>query len=112
MSNLSGYNNGYDQSYADGGINRPMEGYDTLIRFIDRFPLRIVIVLIGFSLLLRLAAWSDTLSSGEAMMNASFAYIIGFFVTLAEAVWGRLTRLIKDLLIRAVMIAEENSSQL
>lgn len=115
MSTLNGYDNGANLNNVapidNGGISRPMETYDGLIRFIERFPLRLVICFVGLSLLLTLAGWRDTLS-GDAMMKATLAYIVGFFVVLGEAVFGKLTRLIKDLLIKAVIIAEENSAQL
>ena len=105
------YQNGGIDYPNDGNVRRPMEGYDTLIRVIDRFPLRLVIVFIGLSLLLNLATFRDTLS-GEGMMYATFGYIIGFVIVAAEALTGTLTRLIKDILIRIVMLAEENSAQL
>ena len=113
MSNLNGYTNNdlNGTAYDAGNVSRPMETYDGLIRFIERFPLRIVVCLVGLSLLMQLAGLRDGLS-GEGILWATLGYIVGFFVVLGEAVYGRLTRLVKDLLIRAVMIAEENSAQL
>lgn len=113
MSNLNGYDQNLNNGYTGGGndIQRPMEGYDTLIRFIDRFPLRLIIVFVGISLLLQLAGAREEME-GDAMMNATLGYIVGFFLVLAEAATGTVTRIIKDLLIRLVMIAERNSAEL
>ena len=114
MSNLNGYDNGTNLNnvpFDRNGFRRPMENYDGLIRFIERFPLRLVICFAGLSILMMLAGWRETLS-GDAMMRATLGYIVGFFVVLGEAAFGKLTRLIKDLLIRLVIVAEENSAQL
>lgn len=113
MSNLNGYNGNDLNSTATGSddIKRPMETYDGLIRFVESFPLRLVIVIIGLSFLLQLASWRNTLS-GDALMDATLGYIVGFFVVLGEAVCGKLTRFIKDIILRIIIRAEENSAQL
>lgn len=100
-----------DGKSPDEAIQRPAGRYDNVILFIERFPLRLVIVMAGLGLLWQLAVYRDTLTS-DALMNATLGYIVGFFVVAAEAVTGFLTHIIKGLLLGIVMRAEENSKVL
>lgn len=110
LTQYDGQADGDDKSH-DKTIQRPAGTYDNVILFIERFPLRLVIVLAGFGLLWQLALYRDTLTS-DALMSATLGYIVGFFVVVAEAVTGFLTNLIKGLLLGIVMRAEENSKVL
>lgn len=92
-------------------LRRPQGEYDPLVRFILWFPLRLVIVLAGLALILRLAFARDGMT-GDALWGATLGYIVGFFLVLAEAVYGKLTWLIKSLLLRAVMSAEDRAKLL
>lgn len=105
--------NAYDNNGATNGndIRRPKEVYDDIIRFIEAFPLRLVVALVGLSLLMQLAHARDSMT-GMDILYATLGYIVGFFVLLGEIACGKVTRLIKDLLIRAVMMAEQNAAEL
>lgn len=109
MNDLN-YSGGYT---PDGGddIQRPSGRYDNIVLWIERFPLRIFVVLFGCSMLLRLAGSIDHMMGAQALY-ATLGYIVGFFVVLAELVLGKVTRLIKDILLRIVIRAERNADVL
>lgn len=92
-------------------VRRPTGTYDNLIVFIEKFPLRLVICFAGLCMLLNLAIARDGMS-GDALWGATLGYIFGFFVVLGEAVFGKVTRLIKDILLRIVISAEKNAEVL
>ena len=95
----------------ENDIRRPVGTYDNVIVFIEKFPLRIVLVFAGLGLILNLAFARDGMS-GDAAIAATLGYIVGFCIVFWELACGKITRRIKDLLIRAVMIAEKNSEVL
>jgi len=95
----------------EDGIRRPVGTYDNVIVFIERFPLRIVVFFVGIGLIMHLAVASNDMS-GDALFGAMLGYIVGFILVFAELVLGKLTRFIKDMLIRIVMTAEKNSEVL
>lgn len=96
---------------TDDTVRRPVGTYDNVIIFIERFPLRIVIFFAGLGLILTLAASCDNLS-GDALFAGMLGYLVGFVLVFAELLTGKLTRLIKDMLIRIVMRAEKNAEVL
>lgn len=115
MAGINPWDGNGGEPWFDGtggdDIRRPQGEYDDLVRFIVKFPLRLFIVFGGIALLLYLAMCRDNMT-GDALWGATIGYIVGFFVILGEAVYGKLTWLIKSLLLRAVMRAEDKSKLL
>lgn len=91
---------------ASGRIKRGDFPFDSLVRLVGLFPLRIVIVLAGISLILKVSAWTDA-QSGEAILLGIFCYIAGFVAIGVELLYGHLANLIRGALYYAISKAEE-----
>jgi len=97
---------------ANGGdIKRPRGKYDNLILFVERFPLRLFVVIIGLSVCMNYHMHLGELTYviPGAPFGASLLYLLMGVALFGEMFTGWLTRHIKDFIIRRIMRAEENA---
>lgn len=95
-------------------LSRPQGRYDNVIRFIEIFPLRVVLVIAGMCITTNLRTHMAELRYliPPQPFGVTFLILILGCATLWELGTGSLTGILKERLIKAVMKAEENASLL
>lgn len=108
-----------DIQHSDGTtdeteLKRPTGKYDNVVLIIERFPLRIVILIAWLGVCLNYYSHIHELTYviPGAPFGATFLYFLMAIAWFAELVTGWLTRHIKDFIIKRVMQAEENADVL
>lgn len=103
-----------DDGTGDAELRRPTGRYGNLILFVERFPLRLFVVIIGLSICLKYYSHIRDLTYviPGAPFGATLLYLLMAAALFGEMLTGWLTRHIKDLIIRRIMRAEEDAEVL